>query len=771
MNTTAAISGTASGPSASSPSGAQSVLGWIWWVVKIALGVGLIAWAMVWAWQFPVLHLQLLVGLAVYVALLLWKPAVWLIVVPAALPVLELTYWSGRVFWNEFDMLLLVSVGACLFRRGVGVSRLGLPLLAATIVLVLYNVFVTWNGLFPIASEGLGHGVDYLSSTNALREAKGFVFALALLPALALENARGTDVRRYVTAGMVLGLVLACGTIMWERGLFTGVFNFDHPYRVSGWFFAMHVGGAPLDAFLALTIPFVIAAFFLWRNPLVRLFLLGVAGLTVYAFYVTYSRADYPAVIGMGVVFTVGMLLSGKLSLDRFRSIPVVGTLPLKWLAIIGAVGLVIALGGIKWLVGNAILDRFSTVSEDFGTRFTHWSDSIDLVPGTAGGILTGIGRGAFPRAYLKNSPARGEYLTTPGFREEDGDGIVRFNPSDSSGTLFLRQRFERGAAKFVRLSIKMRTVTPQRERLLVEFCERHILKFRTECRWVGYNLEGKIRDWKTYSYDIDLYALGARSFGPFSVPIEVSIINRGIKKGIDISEVSMVDKKSGRQMLQNTGFDAGGLDHWFVSYGNHLRWHIKNIFVFLFVEGGILALTIFAATAGLVAVSLTGSIRAGDFFAMGLAAACVGVVFVGLFDSILDDPKITLMCYLVVWLALLPASPGFSPTARAATGTARQGIGRRPPGRPRAEKIPPAVVADAPVEPVRAPAPMPAADRPKARPAKARPAAARPRPANAETAKPAGPDAPAKPATPSAPAAEPAKRSFLRKQPPRRKR
>lgn len=750
MNTTIAASGTSS-------SSALGAFGWVWWVVKIALGVGLMAWALGWAWQFPVLPFELLIGFSIYIALLLWRPAAWLIVLPAALPVLELTYWSGRVFYNEFDMLLLISVGACLFRRGVGLSRLGMPLIAATIVLVLYNIFVTWNGLFPITDAGLGHGVDYLASTNALREAKGFIFALALLPALALENARGTDIRRYVTAGMVLGLILAGGTIIWERGLFTGVLNFDHPYRVSGWFFAMHVGGAPLDAFLALTTPFVVAAFYLWRNPVIRLFLLAVAGLAIYAFYVTYSRANYPAVIGMAAVFAVGMLLSGRLSLSRFRSIPIVGGLSLKWLAIIGGIGFVITLGGIKWIVGNAIIDRFSTVSEDLGTRFSHWSDSIDLVPGDAGGILTGIGRGVFPRAYLKNSPTRGEHLTTPGFRVEEGDGIVRFNSSDANGALFLRQRFERGAAKIVKLSIKMRTVTPRPERLLVEFCERHILKFLKECRWVGYNIDGKIRDWKTYSYDIDLYALGARAFGPFSVPIEVSIINRGIKKGIDISEISLIDKKDGRQLLKNTGFDVGGLDHWFVSYGNHLRWHIKNIFVFLFVEGGILALLIFTVIAGMVVVALTRSIRSGDFFAICIAACCVGVVFVGLFDSILDDPKIALLSYLLVWLALMPPSPAYNAGSRAEAAAVQRPARQRRAERPveRAAEVAPAVVAEPPP------------DRPKARPsAKARPA--RPRPTTARSTTPT--EAKAKPAAPHPPARDPTTRSFLRKKPPRKK-
>jgi len=279
-------------------------------------------------------------------------------------------------------------------------------------------------------------------------------------------------------------------------------------------------------------------------------------------------------------------------------------------------------------------------VSEDLGTRLSHWSDSIDLVLGDAGGILTGIGRGVFPRAYLKNSPTRGEHLTKPGFRVGQGDGIVRFNTSDKNGVLFLRQRFERGLAKVVKLSIKMRTVTPRPERLIVEFCERHILKFLKECRWVGYNIDGKIRDWKTYSYDIDLYSLGARSFGPFSAPVEVSIINRGIRKGVDISDVSLIDKKDGRQLLQNTGFDVGGLDHWLVSYGNHLRWHLKNIFVFLFVEDGILALLIFAVIVSMVVVAVRRSIRSGDFFAICIAACCVAVVFVGLFESIPDDPR-----------------------------------------------------------------------------------------------------------------------------------
>jgi hypothetical protein len=49
-------------------------------------------------------------GLLLYGALLRRWPQAWLLVVPAALPVLDLAPWTGRFFLDEFDALLAVTL-------------------------------------------------------------------------------------------------------------------------------------------------------------------------------------------------------------------------------------------------------------------------------------------------------------------------------------------------------------------------------------------------------------------------------------------------------------------------------------------------------------------------------------------------------------------------------------------------------------------------------------------------------------------------------------
>ena len=59
-------------------------------------------------------------------------------------------------------------------------------------------------------------------------------------------------------AGLVAGLVFASLAILWERLAFPGLLNFSSDYRTTALFWEMHVGGAALDGFLALTAPFAV---------------------------------------------------------------------------------------------------------------------------------------------------------------------------------------------------------------------------------------------------------------------------------------------------------------------------------------------------------------------------------------------------------------------------------------------------------------------------------------------------------------------------------
>ena len=62
-----------------------------------------------------------------------WRwPGSWLIVVPAALPLLDLSYLSGRLFWSEFDTLLLLTLAIAYARERD-------------------NPALTWPGRVPLA--------------------------------------------------------------------------------------------------------------------------------------------------------------------------------------------------------------------------------------------------------------------------------------------------------------------------------------------------------------------------------------------------------------------------------------------------------------------------------------------------------------------------------------------------------------------------------------------------------------------------------------------
>ena len=55
--------------------------------------------------------------LAGYAALLCWRPALWLFLLPALLPSLDLAPTTGWFFLEEIDLLLLITVGCGYARR------------------------------------------------------------------------------------------------------------------------------------------------------------------------------------------------------------------------------------------------------------------------------------------------------------------------------------------------------------------------------------------------------------------------------------------------------------------------------------------------------------------------------------------------------------------------------------------------------------------------------------------------------------------------------
>ncbi|WP_312438880.1 hypothetical protein [Janthinobacterium sp.] len=233
-----------------------------------------------------------------YFLLLCWRPALWLLCLPALLPVLDLAPWTGWFFLEEVDLLLLLTL-ACGYWRwqpGAGGARLapgapGLLWLASLAALV-----ALLRGLLPLPPDQLNAWNDYLSPWNSLRVAKAWCWAILLLPLL-LRDA-GSELgglRRHLLPGVLCGLALVAGCALWERAVFPGIFNMASDYRITAPFSAMHTGGAALDGFLVLAVPF--AVLWLARAPgrWQRACALLLLALALHAVMATFSRALYAA--------------------------------------------------------------------------------------------------------------------------------------------------------------------------------------------------------------------------------------------------------------------------------------------------------------------------------------------------------------------------------------------------------------------------------------------------------------------------------------------
>ena len=61
-------------------------------------------------WIYPLGGYWLAIGLLVYLLILNRWPHAWLILLPAALPVLDFTPWTGHFFFDELDCMLAATV-------------------------------------------------------------------------------------------------------------------------------------------------------------------------------------------------------------------------------------------------------------------------------------------------------------------------------------------------------------------------------------------------------------------------------------------------------------------------------------------------------------------------------------------------------------------------------------------------------------------------------------------------------------------------------------
>jgi hypothetical protein len=117
-------------------------------------------------------------GLLIYAGVLVRWPGAWLLLMMAALPVLDFAPWTGRFFFDEFDCMILVTFVVAGLRRstnqpvGSAISFSSLtPFIFALFLLSTLAAIIT--GAAPLVAPDINAFNSYYSPYNALRVGKG----------------------------------------------------------------------------------------------------------------------------------------------------------------------------------------------------------------------------------------------------------------------------------------------------------------------------------------------------------------------------------------------------------------------------------------------------------------------------------------------------------------------------------------------------------------------------------------------------------------------
>ncbi len=191
--------------------------------------------------------------------------------------------------------------------------------------------------------------------------------------------------------------------------------------------------------------------------------------------------------------------------------------------------------------------------------------------------------------------------------------------------------------------------------RLHFEVCEQHLL-YNAACAISAVQVRAG-PEWQRMSQVMDGHQL---SHGPWYAPrlAFFSIAVESSERSVDIREVSLIGP-DGHNLIVNGDF-ADGMARWIpISERFHLPWHIKNLALNVLFDQGLAGLAAFGLL--LVAALWRTTIGAARIHPLApfLAASVVGLIVVGVFDSVLDVPRVAFLFYLLVLASLVLPKKG----------------------------------------------------------------------------------------------------------------
>ena len=602
--------------------------------------------------QHPVAPAMALSLLTAFMGWAMWRPGHLWFLLPALLPVANFTPWTGWWLVDESDLLVLALMGGAYLRWGLDAWHRPEPAFGR----MLPSMYWVYLVLPPLLLVGVWRGLDdargaaswtallvdlwaqgpygdYDLPGNTLRVAKSLFWGLLLMPVLC-RSSEGSPLR--LARGMLMGLFLAGAAVLWERGLYVGWLDFSTNYRTVAWFWEMHVGGAAIDAYLAMALPFAWWAAWSapqgWRWSAAA----GLALLATYAVLTTYSRGLYLTVI------ITALSMAALAHKYRFKAPDATSwhRRAMAWLL----AALVLETLGV-WVGGAFLSDRMERSSVDLYQRIAHWQRGLGLLE-TPDQWLLGLGVGRLP-AHYGTQTAEG---VLPGqvrwIRHADGSHEVRLlGPvrAGAKGELGLTQgvSLESGGHYKVRLRAHMDSPMWFKAQL----CEQYLL-YTAQCqlRTRQVSEAGKTADgWIVLPLLGPVFVSGDWKRGVLSLKLLQP------NAAMAITAIELIDPM-GRQVLKNSDLSSGPRYWSNIAYGNFLPWHMDNLLLELLIERGLVGVLVLAMVVLSALRQVAGKIPRHDPLALAVGGSIMAALMAGALISFVEIPRVS----LVLWLLLI---------------------------------------------------------------------------------------------------------------------
>jgi O-antigen ligase len=595
---------------------------------------------------------------------------------------MNFSVWSGWLVFEEFDLLLLGTLAgayarlACLPVAGLDATlpprsapRYGIFISGLLVLMTASAVLALQRGFADAGGFQFDWFAGYRDALNSWRVFKSLGFALLFIPLLREQLNPPTSVASTLLAkGVVTGLTLVALATLWERAAFPGALDFSAHYRTVALFWEMHVGGAAIDAYLAMTTPFVVWALLATRRPGVWAGLAVVALLVGYACLTTFARGVYLAV-GLPLILLALLLWLRKLKHDPQGAV--------KRLRIYGATwgwrvpaGLLLCAALLLEVVvvlmgGTFMTERLASAEKDMSSRLAHWQQGVDLLASPADWLL-GKGLGRLPANYAAQGP-QGEFSgdVRLGVEQSAGSSFATFatllgpqTRSQLAGAYELTQRVDSSARGAFLLRMDVRVA--QKTDLELFVCERHLLYDR-DCQSAFIQVNPVMLSDKPVWQPLRVVFRGPKlKPSPWYAP-RLKMFSMAVASVAGQADVHhLLLTGLGQTNLLSNGDFSQGLAHWFPAAQSYFEpWHLDNLLLEVLVERGVLGL---AALLLLLAYALRllvfGEARSHPL-APYLAASLLAVLLVGLVSSLMDVPRVAFLFFLLLFVALETAKAG----------------------------------------------------------------------------------------------------------------